>query len=227
MDQHELAEAHRRLLAEIEIEARDTHSWTGRERFSERVMAAMASVPRHEFVLPEDVPFAYINRPRGIGHGQTISQPYMVAAMTDLLDLSENDRVLEIGTGCGYQAAVLAKVARRVFSVEVIEELASAAKRRLARLGFDNVEVHHGDGYEGLPDRAPFDAIMVTAAPEAIPDALVEQLKPGGRMVIPIGRVHETQTLFLGTTKPDGKFTADRVLPVAFVPMVRKGELRR
>ena len=227
MDQHELTEAHRRLLAEIEVEARDTRSWTGRERFSKRVMAAMAAVPRHEFVLPEDVPFAYINRPRGIGHGQTISQPYMVAAMTDLLDLAATDRVLEIGTGCGYQAAVLAKVAGRVFSVEVIEELASGAKRRLARLGFDNVEVHHGDGYGGLPDRAPFDAVMVTAAPESIPDALVEQLKPGGRMVIPIGRVHETQTLFLGTTKPDGKFSADRVLPVAFVPMVRKNAGRR
>ncbi len=220
MSEHEFTDAHRRLMEEIAREARDTRLWTGREAFSERVMAAVARVPRHEFVLPEDRPYAYVNRPRGIGHGQTISQPYMVAAMTDLLDLSGTDRVLEIGTGCGYQAAVLAEVAGRVFSVEVVAELAAGARERLARLGYDTVEVRHGDGYAGWFDRSPFDAVMVTAAPESIPEALIDQLKPGGRMVIPIGRVHESQTLFLGEKQADGTLMTKRVLPVAFVPMV-------
>ncbi len=220
MDERDFAEAHRRLMEEIEREARDTRLWTGRASFSEPVMAAVARVPRHQFVLPEDRPYAYVNRPRGIGHGQTISQPYMVAAMTDLMDLKETDRVLEIGTGCGYQAAVLAEVAGRVFSVEVIGELAQSARERLAALGYDTVTVRHGDGYQGWPERAPFDAIIVTAAPERIPEALVEQLKPGGRMAIPIGRVHESQTLLLGVKDADGTLTTQRVLPVAFVPMV-------
>ena len=226
MDERDFAEAHRRLMEEIGREARDTHMWTGRTSFSERVMAAVAKVPRHEFVLPEDRPYAYVNRPRGIGHGQTISQPYMVAAMTDLMDLGETDRVLEIGTGCGYQTAVLAEVAGRVFSVEVIADLAKSARKRLAALGYDTVTVHHGDGYQGWPDRAPFDAIIVTAAPESIPEALVEQLQPGGRMVIPIGRVHESQTLLLGVKQDDGTLKTRRVLPVAFVPMVPMGRQR-
>ena len=216
----EPSKEHRRLLAEIEAEARDTKSWTGREAFSGAIMEAMARVPRHEFVRQGDEAAAYVNRPLPIGHGQTISQPYIVAVMTDLLDLGPADRVLEIGTGSGYQAAVLAEVAARVYTVEVIESLARSAIARLGRLGYDTVEVRAGDGNEGWPEQAPFDAIMVTAAPRAIPEPLVEQLKAGGRMVIPIGRVHWTQTLYLGVKGDDGKLKARKTLPVAFVPLV-------
>lgn len=211
---------HQRLLDEIAAAARDTKSWTGREAFSGAVMEALTRVPRHEFVRDGDEAAAYVNRPLPIGHGQTISQPYMVAVMTDFLDLGPADRVLEIGTGSGYQAAVLARVAGRVYTVEVIEDLAKSAQARLSRLGYDTVEVLNGDGNEGWPDHAPFDAVMVTAAPLSIPEPLVEQLKPGGRMVIPIGRVHETQTLYLGVKGEDGKLKTSKTLPVAFVPLV-------
>ena len=170
MNETDLDKAHRRLLEEIEAEARDTRFWTDRAKFSDRVMAAMAKVPRHEFVVPGDVPYAYINRPRCIGHGQTISQPYMVAVMTDLLDLEPDHRVLEIGAGSGYQAAVLAEIAGRVFTVEVVGELADAAGERLRRLGYDNVEMLTGDACRGWPEKSPFDAIMVTAAPTGHPD---------------------------------------------------------
>ncbi len=227
MNEEKLAEAlsaaRRRLVEEIAAEARDTATWTGRPEFSAAVMDAMAQVPRHEFVLPEDIPVAYINRPLGIGFRQTISQPYMVAVMTDLLDLNPGDRVLEIGTGCGYQAAVLSQVvgvAGRVFSIEVVAELAEAARRRLERLGYANVVVRHGDGYAGWPGEAPFDAIMVTAAPESIPAALSGQLKPGGRMVIPIGRSSDPQFLKVCTKDKDGRLHTENSLPVAFVPMV-------
>ena len=215
-----MSEARRRLVEEIEAEARDTATWTGRPEFSAAVMDAMARVPRHEFVRAEDIPVAYINRPLGIGFRQTISQPYMVAVMTDLLDLKPSDRVLEIGTGCGYQAAVLSRIAGRVFSIEVVAELADAARRRLERLGYANVEVRHGDGYAGWPGEAPFDAIMVTAAPESIPAALASQLKPGGRMVIPVGRSSDPQFLKVCTKDKDGRLHTENSLPVAFVPMV-------
>lgn len=218
------SKAWRRLLETIEAEARDTAFWTGRPRFSDAVMAAMKQVPRHEFVRPEDVAVAYIDRPQGIGFGQTISQPYMVAVMTELLDLKPGDRVLEIGTGCGYQAAVLARVAGiegRVFTLERVPELAAAAARRLKRLDIRNVEVRHGDGYAGWPGEAPFDAIMVTAAPERIPDALTRQLKPGRRMVIPVGRSHEPQFLKVCTKDEAGGLRTENSLPVSFVPMVR------
>lgn len=211
-----------RLIEEIDEEARLTASWTGRVRFADRVMAAMARVPRHEFVLEGDEPFAYINRPRGIGFGQTISQPYIVALMTDMLDLQPADRVLEIGAGSGYQAAVMAGLSGHVYSVEVVAALAEAAAARLDRLGYDNVSVRTGDGYAGWPEEAPFDAIMVTAAPESIPEALVEQLKPGGRMAVPVGRPHETQLLMLVRKDADGHPTRQSLLPVAFVPMVRR-----
>jgi len=221
------AKAHERLLGEIEAEARETRSWTGRDRFSERVMAAMARVPRHEFVPEWERGAAYVNRPLGIGHEQTISQPYIVAVMTDLLDLEPYDRVLEIGTGCGYQAAVLSEVAGRVYSVEVVSELAEDARNRLQALGYANVEVMNGDGYQGWPEKAPFDAIMVTAAPTAIPEALVDQLKRGGRMVIPVGRRNETQTLIRCVKQADGTIVRETKLPVAFVPMVEgRGERR-
>jgi protein-L-isoaspartate(D-aspartate) O-methyltransferase len=219
MKDQKLTNARARLLADIEEDARDTQNWTGRDRFSDAVMAAMARVPRHEFVLPDDRDYAYINRPRGIGHGQTISQPYIVALMTDLLDLSPGDRVLEIGAGSGYQAAVMAEMGAKVFTLEVIPELAEAAKEKLTRLGYATAEVRHGDGFAGWPEQAPFDAIMVTAAPEKIPVPLVEQLKPGGRMAIPTGPVHETQILNLVSKDDEGHVSRSQMLPVAFVPM--------
>ncbi len=223
MDEKKLAEARARLLREIAEQARMTRSLTGRGRLSERVMAAMARVPRHEFVHPSDIAVAYQDRPQGIGHGQTISQPYMVAVMTDLLGLNGDHRVLEIGAGSGYQAAVLAEVAGRVYTVEVIAPLAEGARRRLARLGYDRVRVRCGDGYAGWPEEAPFDAIMVTAAPEDIPPALVEQLRCGGRMAIPIGPAHASQTLYLCVKTGDGGLSKKNILPVAFVPMVATG----
>jgi len=186
----------------------------------------MAAVPRHEFVDPNHRAAAYANRPQPIGFGQTISQPYIVALMTDLLDLAETDRVLEIGTGCGYQAAVLAELAAKVYSIETVAALADAAGRRLGSLGYANVEIRLGDGFAGWPSEAPFDAVIVTAAPERMPEALVEQLRPGGRMVIPIGRARETQTLVRVTKDADGRVTEQAGLPVAFVPMV-EGRMRK
>ena len=221
MDQRDFTKARQSMISAIAADARETESWTGRRAFSPRVMAAITTVPRHAFVLEDDIASAYVNRPLGIGHGQTISQPYIVALMTDLLDLGETDRVLEIGTGSGYQAAILAELAGRVFTVEAIETLAETARRRLHGLGYDTVDVRTGDGYEGWPERYPFDGIIVTAAPKRIPEALIDQLRPGGRMVIPIGRPSETQNLRLGTKDDRGEFTTTSVLPVAFVPMVR------
>lgn len=220
MDDAELARARARLIDEITDEARLTGAMTGRGRFSEAVMAAMAKVPRHAFVRPGDRAVAYADRPQGIGHGQTISQPYMVAVMTELLDLEADHRVLEIGAGSGYQSAVLAEVAGAVYSVEVIPTLARAAAERLAALGYDTISLRRGDGFLGWPEEAPFDTVIVTAAPEAIPDALVAQLKPGGRMVIPIGRQHGSQTLIRGVKAADGTLQTKKILPVAFVPMV-------
>ncbi len=221
-DREKMEKARLRLLAEIEANARETVSWTGREKFSDRVMAAMERVPRHEFVKPGDQVAAYVNRPQAIGFGQTISQPYIVALMTDILDLTDSDRVLEIGTGSGYQAAVVAELAGRVFSIESVAKLATSARERLGSLGYGNVEIRTGDGFEGWPEEGPYDAIIVTAAPERIPGALIEQLRPGGRMAIPIGRVHETQTLIRITKDPQGETTEQAMLPVAFVPMVRQ-----
>jgi protein-L-isoaspartate(D-aspartate) O-methyltransferase len=221
-DDDEYADKRQRLLDEIDQDARDTAFWTGRKTFSDDTMAALEAVPRHAFVRPGDEVVAYINRPQPIGHGQTISQPYIVALMTDLLDLKGTEKVLEIGTGCGYQAAVLAHVAARVFTVEAVEELGRAAAERLRALGYGNVSVRVGDGYLGWPEEAPFDAIIVTAAPERIPDELIRQLRPGGRMILPIGRAHDRQTLTRVTKGPDGKVTVESVLPVAFVPMIKQ-----
>ncbi|MEE8393733.1 MAG: protein-L-isoaspartate(D-aspartate) O-methyltransferase [Rhodospirillales bacterium] len=220
MDKDSILKARRRLIETIADEARDTASWTGRREFSKAVMKAMDKVERHLFVLAEDRDYAYVNRPRGIGYGQTISQPYIVALMTDLLDLKGGETVLEIGAGSGYQAAVLAEIAGLVYTVEAVEGLAKRAVKRLHGLGYENVQVRHGDGFNGWSEHAPYDAIMVTAAPESIPEKLIEQLKPGGLMVIPIGRVHETQTLYRGSKNLDGGFKAHKILPVAFVPMV-------
>ncbi len=220
MNEEAFAEARRRLMEEIEAEARQTRGWTGRATYSDRVMAAMAKVPRHKFLTSPDLSLAYINRPLAIGHGQTISQPYIVAVMTDLLDLQPNDRVLEIGTGCGYQAAVLAEVAGRVYTLEIVRELAEKTQHRLRGLGYDNIETRIGNGYGGWPEAAPFDAVMITSAPPRIPAALVDQLKPGGRMVVPVGSRNETQMLYRCVKREDGTLDKERKLPVAFVPMV-------
>ncbi|MBI2586582.1 MAG: protein-L-isoaspartate(D-aspartate) O-methyltransferase, partial [Rhodospirillales bacterium] len=201
------------MLAEIQANAEETRSWTGRAKFSDRVMAAITKVPREDFMQPGDQVAAYVNRPQAIGFGQTISQPFIVALMTDLLDLKPTDRVLEIGTGSGYQAAVLAEMAEQVKSVERVEALALAARERLDRMGYGNVEVRTGDGFLGWPDGGQFDAIIVTAAPEHIPPALLQQLRPGGRMVIPIGRVHATQSLVRVTKDKDGRIREEATLP--------------
>ncbi|MBT3905496.1 MAG: protein-L-isoaspartate(D-aspartate) O-methyltransferase [Rhodospirillaceae bacterium] len=208
------------MLQEIEVDAFETRKRTGRRKFSDKVMSAMANVPRHKFMAPDEARFAYINRPQSIGHGQTISQPYIVALMTDLLDLTPKDRVLEIGTGSGYQTAVLSSIVAEVYSVETIAPLADAAGLRLKNLGYENAHVRHADGYEGWPEEALFDAIIVTAAPPRFPEALTQQLANGGRMIVPVGRPHEPQTLYLCSKNDDGELTKKKVLPVAFVPMV-------
>ena len=187
-----------------------------------RVKDAMARVPRHLFVPPAQQPHAYENRPLPIGHGQTISQPYTVALMTDLLKPGKQDRVLEIGTGSGYQAAVLAELVRSVYTIEIVEPLATEARARLDRLGYRNVEVRTGDGYKGWEERAPFDAIMVTAGADEVPPPLLRQLKPGGRMVIPVGPAGSIQSLMLIEKQADGSIRSHQVVPVRFVPLTRE-----
>jgi protein-L-isoaspartate(D-aspartate) O-methyltransferase len=187
-----------------------------------RVLDAMRAVPRHEFVPAAVRDDAYLDSPLPIGHGQTISQPYIVALMTELARPSPTDRALEVGTGSGYQAAVLSRLVARVFSVELVDELAQSASATLHRLGYPNVTVRSGDGYLGWPDEAPFDIILVTAAPEDVPAALVAQLKPGGRLIVPVGRVWDVQDLKLIEKDAAGKVSTRSVIPVRFVPMVKK-----
>jgi protein-L-isoaspartate(D-aspartate) O-methyltransferase len=215
------AAARARMVAGIAALARETGAETGRPRFGEAVMAAMGKVPRHRFVpVLQDI-FAYDNRPLPIGEGQTISQPYIVALMTDLLDPKPTDTVLEVGTGSGYQAAVLAELVAKVYTVEIVEALGLRAKQVLGELEYRNVEVRVGDGYGGWPAAAPFDAIIVTAAPAAVPQPLIDQLKPGGRMVIPVGAPSDVQHLLLVEKQSDGRTTTRRALPVRFVPLTR------
>jgi protein-L-isoaspartate(D-aspartate) O-methyltransferase len=183
------------------------------------VLRAMRSVQRHDFVPRDLVEFAYDDRPLDIGFGATISQPYIVAAMTQLLDVSRTSRVLEIGTGSGYQAAVLSELAAEVYSVEVIPELASSAAEKLSRLGYRNVRVRQGDGYEGWPEEAPFDRIILTAAPADVPQALIDQLMPGGLLVAPIGGGDEQQLIVIEKSA-DSSVHRRTVFPVLFVPMV-------
>src|SRR6516225_8990935 len=183
------------------------------------VLEAMSTVPRHEFVPESLRKFAYRDEPLPIGYGQSISQPFVVAFMTEQLDPKPTDRVLEIGTGSGYQAAVLSRLVTEVYTIEIIEPLARRAEADLKRLGYDNVKVLAGDGYRGWPDHAPFDAIIVTCAPDHIPQPLVEQLRDGGRMVIPVGAL-ENQQLYL-LQKHGTKVEQQAVLPVRFVPMTR------
>ncbi len=201
--------------------------WTGGEPVrSARVLEALRRVPRHRLVPPAQRPHAYEDRPLPIGYGQTISQPYVVARMTELLDPRPTDRVLEVGTGSGYQAAVLAELVAEVFTIEIVEPLGRQAEQRLRELGYANIHVRIGDGYLGWPEQAPFDAVIVTAAPDHIPEPLLEQLKPGGRMVIPVGARYQTQELLLITkgTKGPRDIRIQRVMPVIFVPLVRPGE---
>jgi protein-L-isoaspartate(D-aspartate) O-methyltransferase len=219
--QDQRAAARARMVAEIAAMARETGAETGRPRFGDAVMAAMGKVPRHRFVPFLQEMFAYDNRPLPIGEGQTISQPYIVALMTDLLDPKPGDTVLEVGTGSGYQAAVLAELVAKVYTIEIVEPLGKRAKGLLAELGYRNVEVRIGDGYGGWPAAAPFDSIIVTAAPAAIPQPLIDQLKPGGRMVIPVGGSSDVQQLLLVEKHSDGRTTTKRTLPVRFVPLTR------
>lgn len=184
-----------------------------------RVLAAMAKVPRHRFVLESDLAVAYDDHPIGIGFGQTISQPYIVGFMSDALAVDASHRVLEIGTGSGYQAAVLGELAREVYTIEIVPELAERSSALLKALGYANVHVRSGDGYAGWPEQAPFDAVIVTAAPDHVPQPLVDQLKPGGRLVIPVGR--GSQDLLVMTRTANGLREETR-LPVRFVPLTRK-----
>lgn len=193
---------------------------SGRKAIDPRVMAVIEQVPRHEFVPDDQRPFAYENRPLPIGHGQTISQPYIVALMTDLMMVKPEDVVLEVGTGSGYQAAVLAGMARTVYTIEIIEPLGLQACERLTQLGYGQVKCKVGDGYYGWDAHAPFDAIIVTAAASHVPPPLIRQLKPGGRMVIPVGAQFLTQYLLLVEKSGDGTVSTRQVLPVRFVPLV-------
>jgi protein-L-isoaspartate(D-aspartate) O-methyltransferase len=207
------------MVEEIRAIARDVATLPGRPKIDDRVLAVMDKVPRHRFVPPEEVRAAYANRPLPIGHGQTISQPYIVALMTDLINPHSSAIVLEIGTGSGYQAAILAELVRTVCTIEIIEPLARQAQERLTKEGYSQVRTRIGDGYFGWEDCGPFDAIIVTAAASQIPPPLVRQLKPGGRMVIPVGAPFLAQYLTLVDKGVDGAVTTRQVLPVQFVPL--------
>ena len=203
------------MLAVIAAGAFELRNTIGKSALDERVMTAMDKVPRHEFVPIELRPYAYDNIPLPIGFEKTISQPLIVALMTDLLDIKADDSVLEIGTGLGYQTAILAQLARRVYSVEIIEELGQAAKKRLRRQGCSNVELKIANGYHGWSEHAPFDKVIVTAAPDLIPPPLIHQLKAGGKMVIPAG-LPNTQQLILAEKLANGRMTMKEILPVRF-----------
>jgi len=215
MTEEDFSELRESMIAEITAKTIFACGQLGKAALGPRVMQAMAKVPRHEFVLLELRPYAYADTPLPIGFEKTISQPFIVAVMTDLLDVRATDTVLEIGTGFGYQAAVLAELAKRVYSVEIIEELAAQARRRLARQGTTNVDIRLGNGCAGWPEHAPFDRIMVTAAPELIPPSLIYQLKPGGKMVIPAG-MPDAQQLILVEKDSGGTLSTKEVLPVRF-----------
>jgi len=190
----------------------------GKQALDARVMTAMGRIPREAFVPPELQAYAYVDSPIPIGFGKTVSQPFMIALMADLLELGEGDRVLEVGTGLGYQAAILAELAGEVYTVEIIEDLNAAAARRLGELGCANVRMRVADGYYGWPEHAPFDRIMVTAAPELVPPPLIEQLRPGGRMVIPAG-ISDAQQLMLVVKDEAGRTEISEILPVRFAAL--------
>jgi protein-L-isoaspartate(D-aspartate) O-methyltransferase len=210
-----------RMLADIRREVRYTRDYIQRDEFSPQVMAAMAAVPRHRFVPADMQEYAYDDGPLPIGHGQTISQPYIVALMSELLQVDAQAIVLEVGTGSGYQTAVLAQLVKQVYSIEIVEPLGQLARDRLQRLGFHNVETRIDDGYVGWAEHAPYDGIIVTAAAPYIPPPLLEQLKSGARLVIPVGDRLTGQQLMVLQKEDTGEISETTVLPVAFVPLTR------
>ena len=216
-----------RMIEDIRYETQDSRDLTGISAIAPPIVAALRQTPREVFVVDGFAGNAYANRPLPICHGQTISQPFIVALMTHLLKPQPEHTVLEIGTGSGYQAAVLAHLVKRVISIEIIAGLADRAAELLRSLQVNNVEIHHADGYLGWPESAPYDGIIVTACAPAVPPALIDQLKPGGRMVIPIGQAHAYQELRLLEKSAAGEVSARNVLPVAFVPFTRAEQTRR
>ncbi|MCK4621657.1 MAG: protein-L-isoaspartate(D-aspartate) O-methyltransferase [Desulfuromonadales bacterium] len=217
----------REMLHTIEREARFTALLTGRPAFNPRVMEAMEQVPRDAFVPAELLDQAFDNGPLPIGQGQTISQPYIVALMTDLLDPQATQTILEIGTGSGYQAAILSQLVQQVYSLEIIPSLAARAAEILSRLGYDNIEVRTGDGHSGWIEHAPYDGIIITAAATHLPQALLDQLKPGGRLIIPVGMPYMSQELLLVEKDLAGKLHTRDILGVAFVPMTGGADERK
>ncbi len=208
------------MVQEVLSDLAETSKYSGGSSiFGPHVIAALEKVERHRFVPTSQVSSAYLNRPLPIGNGQTISQPFIVALMTELMQVKDDDKVLEIGTGSGYQAAVLAELANSVYSIEIIKPLGEKASERLRSLGYQNVKTRVGDGYYGWQEAAPFDAIIVTAAASHVPPPLIKQLKPGGRIVIPLGTQFMTQFLMLVEKMEDGSLTTRQILPVRFVPL--------
>ena len=215
MDKQQFDELRQQMVAEVVAETVFLTPKLGKAALSSRVIDVLGTVPRDQFVPLELQPYAYLNRPLPVGYGKTISQPFIVALMTDLLDLQPDDSVLEVGAGVGYQAAILSRLVKKVYSIELIEELARDAERRLKRLKYQNIEIRIGNGYYGWPEHAPFDKIIVTAAPDLVPPPLIAQLKPGGKMVIPTG-IPDQQQLVLVEKARDGKLTTREILQVRF-----------
>jgi len=207
------------MVKEIKADVIRTRVYIGKSKLDDKVMRVIEEIEREKFISEELRALAYENHPLTIGYGQTISQPYIVALMTDMIQLQPDSIVLEIGTGSGYQAAVLASLVKKVYSLEIIEALADQARSRLRELGYKNIEIRSGDGYHGWAEHAPFDAIIVTAASEQIPPPLVEQLKPGGKLIIPVGQQYQTQHLVLVEKDLNGTTNTRQILPVSFVPL--------
>jgi protein-L-isoaspartate(D-aspartate) O-methyltransferase len=209
------------MVKEIEETVRFTSEYTGKQALDPQILEVLKKVPRHEFIPSSMQAFAYLNQPLPIGNNQTISQPYIVALMTELASINRESIVLEVGTGSGYQAAVLAELVKHVYSIEIVEELGKRASETLQRLGYHNATVRIGDGYHGWLEHAPYDAILVTAAPEIIPQDLIDQLKSGGKLVIPVGKQSAAQVLQVLEKDKQGTITKRDVLPVGFVPLTR------
>ena len=218
-DEQKYLKARREMIEKIEDNVTATRFYIDKSKLNEQVMVAMLTVPRHHFVPLEQRDYSYENRPLPIGYGQTISQPYIVALMTDLLEITKESRLLEVGTGSGYQAAVAAQLAKIVYTLEIVEPLAKEADVRFKNLHYSNIKNKGGDGYYGWSEHAPFDCIIVTAAASHVPPPLVRQLKPGGRMVIPVGSMFQTQQLLLIIKDDEGKIRTRQILPVRFVPL--------
>ena len=218
--QHELMR--QQMIAEVVADAVFLTPQIGKSSFDSRVIEVMGRIPRHEFVPVELQAYSYINSPLPVGYGKTVSQPFIIALMTDLLEPHAGDTVLEVGAGVGYQAAILSELVKQVYSIELIEELALETRRRLQRLGYRNIEVGVGNGYYGWSERAPFDKIIVTAAPDLIPAPLIAQLKPGGKLVIPTG-IPDRQQLVVLEKSADGKLTTREVIPVRFSELEEGG----